>query len=738
MHKNSEQFFDDNFFVIASDNLQNIKPRIYGYVFLENKILINAQCNEKFPYDACGCFVNITKGDCIEIYQDYFRSYGLYLYNKGEYFAISNSFLMLVRFLERKKLTVNIDFAKCFLTPPTATLAYTDTMIEEISMLPANCFVRIEKSKINIIYFEQKETFIPVDSKEGIDIIDAWHDKWNRLISNLIGINEYISCDLSGGKDSRASFSILFNKNIDFNLVNINSTHDDLYTHDEDFKIASAISEKYTFFLNNNNYKYQRYRTNPLHGLTSSLITKCGFHKELMFSTFYNGKRVFRITGMCGDLRDFWGEPINKFIERNINNIAFNSIDCASSLKKMLEKTVREVSPILNPGQHTAKDIFYRKVRVCHQYGKATVELFLSNIIAISPLLDPILYKLTQDINKENDYDLIYAILYSRFMPEINDIPFDSNRIIKKETLQIASEINSKFPYRKRENSSGNVCIIDNRVGLAPSSDTSGNAVDLLMDFFYSQELRDFIVRYFGEEIYEDAINYHKTHKYHGYIQAAGLVEIYIIHKELSKKDKYDFIQLKKKSILSHAEYANNGFIKEILDILQSGRIDIRNIGADEYDISLINVSDIKAYIEYPYFWQGKNGKGVIIQSITGSLTVDFCVIGEGICSINLLGPYFKNKKGILCPINIDYNYVELSDLDTKSILVPDKNAMYTVNSMNSKKFELKVHDSQKLRLKISWLPFIYSKDMLFELLKNLYDSSIGNFRFWKGIKKIQ
>ncbi len=141
MSKNSKRFFEDNFFVIDSCNLDNVESRMYGYAILDNEILINShECNFPFPKDSYGCYVNVVRRDKeIEVYQDYFGSYGLYIYNQDGYFAISNSFLYLVNFLKtRKELSFDISYAKAFISAPQASLAYQDTMIKEIIMLPRN------------------------------------------------------------------------------------------------------------------------------------------------------------------------------------------------------------------------------------------------------------------------------------------------------------------------------------------------------------------------------------------------------------------------------------------------------------------------------------------------------------------------------------------------------------------------------------------------------------------------
>ena len=215
-----------NFFIISSDTpINKIESRLYGYVITDRELLINIKhSGRRFPFQSCGSYINIiSNNDSVEVYQDYFGSYGLYLFKEPNgYFAISNSFLYLAEYLStRFKLTINNDYAKAFLTNQTAILSYKETIYNEIIMLPRNCYIIIN-NQVNIFYYEQHETYIPLDSSAAFSIIDSWHNKWNNIIDNLLKQRKYVSCDLSGGKDSRASLSILFNRNLDIDKIHFN------------------------------------------------------------------------------------------------------------------------------------------------------------------------------------------------------------------------------------------------------------------------------------------------------------------------------------------------------------------------------------------------------------------------------------------------------------------------------------------------------------------------------------
>ena len=95
-----EELYGNEFFVIDSNNLNSIKDKTYGFT-LES--LCNDITSENIEFNHEGSYVSIKTDDkSIFIEQDYNGSYGLYLFKKEDYFAISNSFLKLVEHLKNK------------------------------------------------------------------------------------------------------------------------------------------------------------------------------------------------------------------------------------------------------------------------------------------------------------------------------------------------------------------------------------------------------------------------------------------------------------------------------------------------------------------------------------------------------------------------------------------------------------------------------------------------------------
>ena len=89
---------------------------MYGYSISEKGIITNNYYKKIGHYETPapqGVYVLIRRnGNIIEIIQDYYGSYGVYAFENKGYFAFSNSFLLLEKFLiGTQNMTFNKDFA---------------------------------------------------------------------------------------------------------------------------------------------------------------------------------------------------------------------------------------------------------------------------------------------------------------------------------------------------------------------------------------------------------------------------------------------------------------------------------------------------------------------------------------------------------------------------------------------------------------------------------------------------
>ena len=133
---------------------------------------------------------------------------------------MSNSFLLLEEYLSGKyNLSFNKDFADNFIISELCSPSIHETLIKEIIKLVPNAFIiiNINLKKLTINYKNQEDNTVPLESEEGLKLIDNWVNKWAYIFRSLKKKTDNISCDLSGGFDTRIVLSIMLNSGNSFN-----------------------------------------------------------------------------------------------------------------------------------------------------------------------------------------------------------------------------------------------------------------------------------------------------------------------------------------------------------------------------------------------------------------------------------------------------------------------------------------------------------------------------------------
>lgn len=184
--------------------------------------------------------------------------------------------------VDKQNLSLNKDFSDNFAVSSLCTPSIYETMIKEITKIPSNSYIIINMKSNSFLIktIDYKENTIPFETEEGLKIIDKWIDKWGYIIRSLNNKINNIASNLSGGFDTRVILSILLNSGINLNNILINSATDKKRCHDEDFKIATNISLKYGFKLNNYTLDRNYTKWSLKDTLFCTIYTKLGFHKE--------------------------------------------------------------------------------------------------------------------------------------------------------------------------------------------------------------------------------------------------------------------------------------------------------------------------------------------------------------------------------------------------------------------------------------------------------------------------
>ena len=447
----------DNFFVLDSNNLEEIKSHMYGFSTSKEGIITDNYYKKLGFYEEPepqGAYVMIRKnGNQIRINQDFCGCFGLYYFEniKENYFALSNSFFLLVQFLVgRQNISINKDFTDHFILLGLSSISVQETMINEIIELPSNTviIINIKQKKINFLYIDYKENTIPLYSKQGIKLIDNWVDKWGYIFRSLKKQTDNLYLELSGGFDTRSVFSILKNSGVNLNNIKIKSIKGNNNTvYGEDFKIVNNITSKFKLKVNNFSLDNKSIIWSLNDTLFCSIYSKLGFGNGFNFQEGFYNKPRFAFTGYGGEnIRGYPGYPIKQYFQYLINqrklNPDFKRIFYDSSMK-FFERNLN----LLKNGKNYNNDYeitsdFYFQGRTRHHFGKTIVESFIANIYLIHPLMDPEIKKIKYDINGENSHDLI-AYIYTRFAKDLINFPIQGKRKLNYQSIIKANKLNN-------------------------------------------------------------------------------------------------------------------------------------------------------------------------------------------------------------------------------------------------------------------------------------------------------
>lgn len=547
---------EENFFIIESNNLEEIDSHMYGFSISEKGILTdnyfkNVGYNEEV--DPRGTYILIRrKGNIIRIEQDYYGSFGIFTYKNEDtgYFALSNSFLLLVeKLLGKYTMTFNKDFSDSFIISGYASFSTYETLIKEINKIEPNSFITINiiQKKYEIEYIDQKQNTIPFESQEGLKLIDKWVDRWGYIIRSLNKKTNSISMDLSGGFDTRTTFSVLYNSGIDLNNIYIKSFTDSLHTHIEDFKIATNISSKFGFKLNQNQLDDSCIIWDLKNSLDCTMYTKLGFHKQYYFKTKFFNKPRFYFNGAWGEmLRGYPNIKIKNYIENIISKaeiIKGSENEFYNSSKRFINRSINMIKNEKqnNSDYELSMKLFLRSLGIYH-FGKASIESFIANIYQLPPLADPDLKKLNMNFNEQTYHDLI-AYIYVRFAYDLIYISFDSKRYLNKASIEKAEELNKKIPpYKIKSDYNKNFYIDNERKFPLFSSKKEPNPKSYLKRIFEDKKYFFNFNKIYNNNVYDFAVKYSQRTKYFPLSHEYGLLAIakildYLSLNEIKLKD---------------------------------------------------------------------------------------------------------------------------------------------------------------------------------------------------------
>jgi hypothetical protein len=462
LEKNSVNYFDveKEFFLIDSDNLAEIKTRLYGYsiqatgIYEQDNLTKDAVKN----LDGRGCYVYVeVKDGQITIKQDLNGCWGIYLFRHGDYFALSNSFFRLLDHVKfRYPLTVNRDYCHQLILNDLCSHTYSETAVNEVSLVERNAILHIDIAAKNLEteLIDYRENTVPLDSEEGIAILDSWVEFWGSVLRGVAQNTKFLAADLTGGFDSRIAFIVALSSGIDLSKMQIFSIKGTLHTYKDDYEIASQIAERYNFKLNQPLPANRLLQLSFSDAWNSYFYNLQTFHKSFMFSTQKPVNKCYQLTGYGGEtIRTYWQKPSRKFMENQNWKVrpysGFLSRELFQSLETITNSAflaIREKYKIKDENCEDIPQYLYQETRCRHHFGKFTLFNYFRSKILISPILDPTLRTLKLNTPECPDYNLLISLLFTRYAPDLLKFPFDSKHSIAPETIACAQKINARFP----------------------------------------------------------------------------------------------------------------------------------------------------------------------------------------------------------------------------------------------------------------------------------------------------
>ncbi len=449
---------EENFFIIDSENLENVETRIFGFC-IQDRAISGADTEQGAAMEQpgrCGAYTAIRRSeDQITVTQDYLGSYGLYLYRAGDKFVISNSFYYLVEHLKGRKLTINMDYVNAMRVVDLCSMFLAETMVNEIEMLPPNVVLHIDipKKSLRIESLEQKEGTVEMDSQAGAQILDRWFERWTVFLRNLQMHTDNIQVALSGGFDSRVTFMLALCSGMDMDRVRVFSIQDNLHTHEEDFEIASGIAEHFHIRLNSHSLK-----GDPVNGTGKDvfdmvLYGKLPFHKEMYFKYRKNRNKYFLVSGSGGEMfRSYWDMSEKDLVKEYTDMVKAFPRKVRKELYRSVTAIFSRTFERLSAGDY-CKDLshaLYRQARCRNHFGRAIVEDSWIGQYQITPWIDPELSMLKRSTDAVSDPNLLYTFILARYCPDLLSFPFEGEREIAPETIQYALDLNKKFPRTEK------------------------------------------------------------------------------------------------------------------------------------------------------------------------------------------------------------------------------------------------------------------------------------------------
>lgn len=353
-------------------------------------------------------------------------------------------------------LHLNKGYAESRCCVPTVSNAAGQTLCEEIYSLSAFAEVCVDHDTGELLIetkdpLKQKED---INSRNSMQLIDDWIDVWCEIISGIDKGKLDVIYELSGGYDSRISFALAKEAEVDFETLYSYKPVDkgEKKHFANDYEIACKLAETVGKKLDTEGIIIPKMKN------ASKKL------REMEYYDVYDGffGQVFESDGFfespCIRYGGHMGESVRNY--RRFGSIIFHQIfineaDQYIILGAALQSLIDGLLKISEYTKDNDLNSYTNSQRLeveCEDnvfFGKQMCSNALSNFYMITPFMDTTLRRL--NIPLDMDPILIYAIIIMRTCPELLDIEYDGQRGFSYDIIQYARYICMKYPRMSKK-----------------------------------------------------------------------------------------------------------------------------------------------------------------------------------------------------------------------------------------------------------------------------------------------
>lgn len=453
--------FQQRFFCLTSESCTDATSRLYGWRLANGEI--QADCalapgeGRLASGDAQGAHVRLLRtGDTLTVETDRAGNALLWLFRKEDFWAVSNSFYLLVRTLRQNTgmgLSLDEEYAAHLLLLYNSPFMEARSLCREIALLPATATLHIDLAGRTLQTVERAPTEkVSLLSEDGVALVDRWIDTWSGLLRGVCQARIPLHVDVTGGFDSRVALALLLASGVRLDDIGfIASGH----AQSQDMKIAEKLAKTAGFPLNAQPRSMRGgpplyLRTRPEDAFLCHAHTLRALDTGSMMASCFSPRIRLRMGGYSGEVhRAAWALSPDGFIRKHLTH-KFGEHLRNTAIRAFLGawRGVEATMPGSAGGdeREVLVRLYARSRRRLH-FGSAANENALGNVFLLQPLADPLLGRLHQ--HEAPNRDTLFAFIMERIGARIKNIPYENGKSFLPGSVEAARTLNADFPRRR-------------------------------------------------------------------------------------------------------------------------------------------------------------------------------------------------------------------------------------------------------------------------------------------------